>query len=375
MEFILVIGIFEALFLAALIFSQKEKSLFDNILGAFFFLYAVNFLLSYIEFYNRANDFPFPAFIGVAPPLILLHGPALWFYIKALTDQNFRFRVIYLLHFVPFIIMVVVTWGSIYSLPAQERINLITSGDITEKMTYKVFVVAIALSTIGYFSWGIQMVRSYRKKLKTYFSDIGNFDLSWLRILLSASLSVYTVINSIYIIDLFIPVASFGTMQFFSFVLGAVYIVFLGFFGLRQGNLFATHRINLNLEKALEDHHSWEKRLDNKEEVFIRKLLDYMKEEKPYLNPDLNIAKLSKMLDVTPEYLSKVINTRLNKNFFDFVNRHRVDEFKEKCRDVNNKNLTIIGLAYDCGFNSKATFNRVFKNVVGSTPSEYVKNQ
>lgn len=219
------------------------------------------------------------------------------------------------------------------------------------------------------------MVRSYRKKLKTYFSDIGNFDLSWLRILLSASLSVYTVINSIYIIDLFIPVASFGTMQFFSFVLGAVYIVFLGFFGLRQGNLFATHRINLNLEKALEDHHSWEKRLDNKEEVFIRKLLDYMKEEKPYLNPDLNIAKLSKMLDVTPEYLSKVINTRLNKNFFDFVNRHRVDEFKEKCRDVNNKNLTIIGLAYDCGFNSKATFNRVFKNVVGSTPSEYVKNQ
>lgn len=373
MEFVLIIGIFEAIFLACLIFSQKEKSLSDNILGGFFLLYGLNFVLSYIEFYNRQNGFPFPAFINTAPPFILLHGPALWFYIKSLTDQNFKFRPLYVLHFLPFLIMIIELWMHFYTLPAQQRIELITNETFTNFLTYRFFVVAIAVSTLGYFYWGLALVRRYKRKIKTYFSHIDNIDLSWLHVLLIAALIVYGIVNAVYIIDLFYPVASFGMLQFLSFTFGAVYIVILGFFGLRQGNLFAVKKINLNLEEAVKSSSVENKQID-KEKKFISKLQDYMNEEKPYLNPDLNIGKLSKELDVTPEYLSKIINTRLNRNFFDFVNRYRVQEFKEQCKQQDNENFTLMGIAYECGFNSKPTFNRVFKNLTGTTPGMYYKN-
>ncbi len=372
MEFILIIGIFEALFLAGLIFTQKKKSLSDHILGIFFLVYALNFALSYLEFYNRINGFPYPFFLVTAPPIILLHGPALWFYVKSLTDQNFRFRSGYLLHFLPFALMMVGLFFHVYSLPAEAKIKMVQDGSITDHLVYKIFVVAIALSTTGYSIWGLAMVLRYNKKIKTYFSHIEKIDLSWLKILLAGAIIVYGIINTVYIIDLFIPVASFGAMQFFSFVFGAVYIIFLGFFGLQQGNLFASQKINMNLEEAVEQHKT-ERNAGGKDEKFVHFLLEHMKEEKPYLNSDLNISKLSRELDVTPEYLSKLINTKLNKNFFDFVNRYRVNEFKECCKNSSHQNLSLIGLAYNCGFNSKATFNRVFKNIAGVTPSEYYK--
>ncbi len=373
MEFILIIGIFEALFLAALIFAQKEKSLSDNILGSFFLLYALNFVLSYIEFYNRQHGFPYPSFINTAPPFILLHGPVLWFYIKSLTDQHFSFRPVYVLHFFPFLIMVSVLWMDIYSLPSSQKIELISNEAFTDFITYKIFVVAIAVSTIGYFYWGLKLVQRYQRKIKTYFSHVENIDLSWLHTLLAAALVVYVIINSVYIIDLFYPIAPFGMLQFLSFVFGAVYIVFLGFFGLRQGNLFATQKINLDLENAVKQQTD-QQFLPGKERKFIYTLQDYMKEHKSYLNSDLTINKLSKDLDVTPEYLSRTINKHLNKNFFDFINHYRVEEFKKLCRDEKNEKITIIGLAYESGFNSKATFNRVFKNITGTTPGAYQKD-
>jgi AraC-like DNA-binding protein len=371
MEFLLIIGIFESIFLAALIFSQKEKNASDKFLGGFFLLYAVNFALSYLEFYNRTHAFPHPAFIVVAPPLILLHGPALWSYVKSLTDQHFRFRPVYLLHLLPFFFMVVEMWINVYSLPVERRIQLITSNAITNKISYKIFVVAIALSTMGYFSWCLNMVIHYRKKIRAYFSQIENIGLNWLKVLLTSILIVYGLINTVYILDLFMPIASFGLMQFFSFGFGAVYIVFLGFFGLRQGNVFSSGTISLNLEKAL-GKEPGNRKLESREEWFIQELLNYMREKKPHLNPDLTVAGLSKKLDVTPEYLSRVINTRLNKNFFDFVNHFRIEEFKRKAGQFN-KNFTIVGLAFECGFNSKATFNRVFKKMVGCTPGDFIK--
>jgi AraC-like DNA-binding protein len=374
MEAILIIGFFEALFLAALLFSQKQKSLSDNILGGFFLLYALNFVLSYIEFYNRTHGFPYPFIINTAPPFILLHGPALWFYIKSLTDQNFRFKAVYLLHFLPFLVMLAELWINFYSQPVQSRIEMITEGAVTDKIFYKVFVVAIAVSTLGYFSWGLMMLRRYTRKIKTYFSDIENIDLSWLKVLLKAALVVYGIINAVYIIDLFVTVAPFGALQLASFTLGAIYIVVLGFFGLRQGNLFETQKINLNLEQALAKEEEHKPNTPSREEQFIHSLLDHMREHKPYLDPDLNLAKLSDQLDVTPEYLSKILNTHLNRSFFDFVNRYRTDEFKQRCREKDSVNLTLMGIAYECGFNSKATFNRVFKNLTGVTPGEYVKS-
>lgn len=100
-----------------------------------------------------------------------------------------------------------------------------------------------------------------------------------------------------------------------------------------------------------------------------------MKSSRTYTNPDLTIAKLAEEIKSQPEYLSLVLNKRLSMNFFDFINSYRVEAFKEICRNPESKKQTLISLAFDCGFNSKPTFNRVFKKVTGLTPGEYYKTE
>jgi AraC-like DNA-binding protein len=96
-----------------------------------------------------------------------------------------------------------------------------------------------------------------------------------------------------------------------------------------------------------------------------------MRSEKPYLNPQLTLNELSKKLGVNAAVLSYVINSGFNKNFNDFVNEFRIDEVKGKLQNGAADNLTLLAVAFDCGFNSKATFNRAFKKFTGTSPKEF----
>lgn len=99
-----------------------------------------------------------------------------------------------------------------------------------------------------------------------------------------------------------------------------------------------------------------------------------MQEKKPHHDPDLTLAGLSQLLGVQPEYLSRILNRKIGMHFFDFVNHYRIEDFKALCREKRFSKYTLLGMAYDCGFNSKATFNRVFKNATGLTPGDYAQS-
>ena len=107
--------------------------------------------------------------------------------------------------------------------------------------------------------------------------------------------------------------------------------------------------------------------------LYIDKLNNYMVTEKPYLNPDLNLPQLAKDVNIPSHYLSQIINENIGLNFFDFINRQRVEDVKFKITDSQYNNYSILGIAFESGFNSKSAFNRVFKIVTGLTPSEYKK--
>ena len=96
-----------------------------------------------------------------------------------------------------------------------------------------------------------------------------------------------------------------------------------------------------------------------------------MDEDKPYLNPDLTLSELAKQLGISSNLLSQVINTCFGRNFNDFVNGYRVEAIKEKLQAGEQKTKSFLGIAFDCGFNSKATFNRTFKKFTQLSPSEF----
>lgn len=371
---ILIIGVFEGLFLSALLLTKKKRTVSDSILASFFIIFALNICLSYIEAYNRRNGFPYPIFIFTAAPFLLLHGPILWLYVKSLTDQYFKFKPIYLINLLPFAAMLTQHALIVWILPTDQRIEYVQSEVFKQSFSYPFFLLLIAFSPIFYFYLCLKLIKGYKLKIEGYFSQTAGIDLKWLNLIIGSWLILSVFINSFFIIDLFYPIASFGVMQFFSFLIASVYVIFIGFNGLRQENVFLTKTINLNLEKTVTHPNvTYSKPLKEDEKEFIPLLLKHMDENKSYLQPDITLKALSDELGVTSEYLSEIINSDLNKNFFDFINHYRIEEFKNQCKDEKNKNLNIIGLAFNCGFNSKATFNRVFKKATGLTPSEYTK--
>lgn len=97
----------------------------------------------------------------------------------------------------------------------------------------------------------------------------------------------------------------------------------------------------------------------------------FMQKNKTYTNPQLSLAELATKLKMPPHLLSKVINEGFDKNFFDFVNTYRIEEFKRRVEDPRFKHYTLLSIAYDVGFNSKTAFNRSFKKITNQTPREY----
>lgn len=113
--------------------------------------------------------------------------------------------------------------------------------------------------------------------------------------------------------------------------------------------------------------------LDNKTaDTYVAKLTQFIAEEEPYLIPNLSLRSLADQVEIHPNKLSWLLNERLGKNFNEFINCYRIDYFKKLALDPANSHISLIGLAYESGFNSKTVFNTYFKKETGITPKEFL---
>lgn len=98
-----------------------------------------------------------------------------------------------------------------------------------------------------------------------------------------------------------------------------------------------------------------------------------MASNKPFLAPELTLDQLALQLSLRPRVLSQVINDRLGQNFYDFINRYRIQEASRLLTNPKDRKITILEVLYEVGFNSKSSFNTLFKKYTGLTPSEFKK--
>ncbi|MCH2230833.1 MAG: helix-turn-helix domain-containing protein [Crocinitomicaceae bacterium] len=108
-------------------------------------------------------------------------------------------------------------------------------------------------------------------------------------------------------------------------------------------------------------------------ELYKSRLKELMENENLYLNPELTLRSLANYMNLSPNHMSQLLNKGINKNFSDFLNTYRLENFKLKLKNSNAHKLTILALAYDSGFNSKTVFNTFFKKKMGMTPKAYLK--
>jgi AraC-like DNA-binding protein len=102
-------------------------------------------------------------------------------------------------------------------------------------------------------------------------------------------------------------------------------------------------------------------------------VLKYVKNNKPYLNPELTLDQLASQLSLRSRLLSQVINEELGQNFYDFINRNRIEEASRLLTNPKDRKITVLEVLYEVGFNSKSSFNTLFKKYTGLTPSEFKK--
>ena len=112
---------------------------------------------------------------------------------------------------------------------------------------------------------------------------------------------------------------------------------------------------------------------ENTTSEYSSRLMAHISDNKPYLNPDLSLRDLANQIDIHPNHLSWILNNSIGKNFNEFINQYRIEAFKSNAKAHENKNLTIEGLAYESGFNSKTVFNTYFKRETGLTPRQFLK--
>lgn len=368
MNYILIIGIFEALFLIMLLLSKKSPDKSDFFLGVILGLYTLSIFLTYIELYNIHNGFPFPKIINLNWLILFLHGPALWFYIKSLSSGDFTFKLTYLLHFVPFLIFFAAHYVNFINLPAEEKIIIAKNELFKDQVFYKISILSIGISTITYNLWALSLIKYYNLKLKLYFSKTDHIDLRWLKTLIIASLSIYIINVALFNLNLIFSFTSHETLMITTYSFASVYVLFIGFFGLKQKNVF----ISISDEKYLKPVK--QKFIQKDESAFIEKLQSFMDNKQPFLDPEINLLKLSECLDVKPEYLSEILNSLIHQSFFDFINKYRIEEFKKQCVSETNKHLSIMGIAHNCGFNSKSSFYRAFNKFERISPSIYIQS-
>lgn len=234
------------------------------------------------------------------------------------------------------------------------------------------FLLLTALSGTTYFLMTIKLFRIHNINIFNNFSYSSDIDLKWLKNLVFIFGIIWTVLISVTIIHHVFHKFSIVFCTDGIFLSLSVFVILMGYFGVRQKVIFTSENILAGIDsQEIQAKYSGSGLSDSEAEQYVEKLTDYMLQSKPYLNPDLTLSQLASEVGISSHYLSQVINEHIKLNFFDFVNQYRVEAFKDSITNPQYNNYSLLGIAFDCGFNSKSAFNRAFKKVTGFTPSQY----
>jgi AraC-like DNA-binding protein len=302
-------------------------------------------------------------------------APLLYFYFISLIDSKFRFSRKQFIHLIPFFVLQVYFCVIYFSL--------IGTSDFAEKDRIanslyfnlaKDFETHITLITVViYLFLFIKRLKSYKEWLNNVTSDSTFPDFKWLRNLmwLSVAIGVFLFFN--YGVDLRFGFRDVTYLHWSTFSLFASFSVYyLGVIGYQQPNYELVVQDDISVVSFQEKEQVIKTILPTQKSMDIEQSIKYaLEEDKVFLNPTLNIQELSRKLSLPQQEVSKVINANFHKKFRDIINEYRVEEVKKKLHSKEMAYMSILGIALECGFNSEATFYRIFKKNTGLSPKEY----
>jgi AraC-like DNA-binding protein len=373
MNTIFTIGIFLSFFLSLLLAAKKQKYLPDIILAIWLSIIGIHLTSYYL--YSLDYWTKYPHLVGVTLPVPLLHGPMLFLYtLYSLRDEKSLRKVDYL-HFAPALLAWLYMCRFYFFYSAQEKI-MVDKGLVDDFAVFSVIaLVAFIISGLVYPVLAYRWIEKYNRLINDNFSYDNRISLTWLKYCIYGTGLLYLTVAVVYFFKDGIGIEFPFNADFIFYIMIVIFVISIGFFGIRHQNIFTEDSSEKKVQLVQSKLDGEYKKSGLKPEVaedVHQKLLDLMEAEKSYTNPKLTLSDLATSLNVSANHLSQIINQNEKMNFHDFVNKYRVEEFIQNAS--TNRNFSILAHALDAGFNSKSSFNNVFKKHKGITPSKYMNS-
>jgi AraC-like DNA-binding protein len=407
------IGIIIAFFVIVLFLSRRPLRLKYIIASVFLFLLAIPMFIKLTII--GALNLTVPDIILSIKSYPFTYGPLLYLYTNFEIDPKPVFRKIYLLHFIPFILFAMLPfvfpeYEPVHPAKIIERRPFIENkfndfapphdipappdgfmppSEIHDniafpeppKLNMMIYftLILVVISFLFYTVLILILLQRHKKNISEYFSyDSIKLNLRWLQWITICFVISYSFVFITAQINPKIFSYRFLDPRISLDIAISFFIFTFSFFAVKQPMIFEKNdKIEMIYYSGKDNIKKYKKSGLKKAEAenYLNVLEKLMTEEKPFLDPDLTISDLSNKLDIPRHHLTQIINERLKKNFFMFINEYRVREAKQMMNNDNYKDYTILRIAYESGFNTKSGFNSIFKRLTGFTPSEYKKVQ
>ncbi len=374
-DFLLVAGILANGVILFLLLRQPKQSLPRRILSIIF----LGLLFVSLNAYGELHEVNWVYLTGflLSDPIGYLLGPLLLFYINSIYLNDLRLNRSIIVHFTPLFcyfpavtLPIVIAEAGDYALP--RYLYTLLNSDL--------FLQFQALYLLFYCGLSYTVLKTYRKKLKIAYTHLEDKDLRWVRHLLLGIVLTISIHLSLTLYEGLTGNIAWS-FSYLTTIILILFIIYLAYYGLTQSRIL--------LPELLQEETTNEKRASKTEtitidplqhfqtgeiEVIHQRILYLLEKECIYLNEELTLGSMAQEIPITDKKLSTVINHHLNTTFYDLINVYRVQVVKQKLAAKEFQHLTILAIAFDSGFKSKTSFNRIFKKETGMSPSAYRKH-
>lgn len=382
--------IYSVLLLVKAIRTENKSNYWLSLFVFLCSLYIAPWMLGFAGWYDNQ---PYRNFMFYVPfQQLFFMGPIIYFYSQSLLNPIFQFQKKQLIHLIPgifYLLYCLIIY--VYDCFIANEIYFYSNG--MDKDFEQWYQVSGKISMAFYFLISLKYYFNYKKLVFEVSSNANALLFEWIKNYLIAFLIMLVLPIIFDILGIIFPeIKSYKGNWWFYFLYSIVlyYIAITGYsnnavtkigfqFKFHEQNLvyYLTENLSSNIifENIVDIKHEVVEEIDNSTILKWKTAIeDLIVSESLFKNPELTLVEIAKKLETNVAIISKSVNQGFGVNFNDFVNNYRVEAVKNRFANGEHKKSTLLGIAYDCGFNSKATFNRAFKKNTGKTPKEFLES-